>query len=97
MTENSSVSVAENTEAKRYEVSVDGVLAGFATYRDRDGERIVLHSEVFPEFEGHGLAGRLARDALDDIRGRGWQVVPRCPFFAAYIRKHPEYAEMVAK
>ena len=92
-----SVTIAENSDAARYEISVDGVLAGFSTYRDRDGARVVLHTEVSPEFEGHGLAGDLARFVLDDIRGRGLQVVPRCPYVARYIREHPEYADLVTR
>ena len=95
---NAEVQIAENAGASRYEISVDGVLGGFVTYRDRsDGARIALHTEVFPEFEGHGLAGRLARFVLDDIRGRGGRVVPRCPYVAQYIKKHPEYADLVTR
>ena len=90
--------MAENAEASRYEISIDGVLAGFVTFRDRsDGVRIVLHTEVFPEFEGHGLAGRLAQFVLNDILWRGGRVVPRCPYVAQYIKKHPEYADLVAR
>jgi predicted GNAT family acetyltransferase len=36
-------------------------------------------------------------DALDDIRSRGLKVVPLCPFVAAYIRRHPEYEDLVAR
>jgi uncharacterized protein len=36
-------------------------------------------------------------DALDDIRSRGLQVVPLCPFVAAYIRRHPEYEDLVTR
>ncbi len=90
-----SVRVVDNAGAGRYEISVDGVLAGFSTYRDRRDARVVLHTEVFPEFEGHGLAGELARGALADIRGRGLRVVPRCPYVARFIKEHPEYSDLV--
>ena len=64
------VRVADNPELSRYEISVDGTLAGFTTYRLRPGDRIIaVHSEVFPEFEHRGLASELAREMLDDIRG----------------------------
>ena len=82
MAEEQQTRVADNAGLHRYEIYVDDTLAGFAIYRDRPGTRIVLHSEVFPDFEHHGLAGELARVALDDIRSRGLKVVPRCPFFA---------------
>jgi predicted GNAT family acetyltransferase len=51
---------------------------------------------VFPEFEGQGVAAELAKFVLGDIRRRGMRVVPRCPYVAQYIRKHPEYADLVA-
>ncbi|MCP6769229.1 N-acetyltransferase, partial [Klebsiella pneumoniae] len=70
-------------------------LAGFATYRMAQGHIVILHSEVFPEFEHRGLAGRLAGATLDDIRRRGLQVVPRCPYFQKYVREHPEYDDLV--
>jgi uncharacterized protein len=37
------------------------------------------------------------RGALDDMRARGLKVAPVCPFVAAYIRRHPEYADLVGR
>ena len=89
------VRVVDHEEAGRYEIFVDDTLAGFSSYRDRPGVRIVFHSEVFAEFEHRGLASELARFALDDIARRGLRVVPRCPFVAGYISTHPEYRHLV--
>ena len=88
--------VANNADAGRYEVSLDGEPAGFAEYRLRDGRVIFAHTEVDSAFEGHGLGSSLARGALDDVRNRGLQAVPLCPFIAAYIERHPEYQDLVA-
>ena len=63
-------SVADNPAASRYELHVDGKLAGFITYHIR-GQAISLnHTEVDPGFQGGGIAGHLARYALDDARKR---------------------------
>lgn len=79
----------------RYEAEGDGALAGIAVY-SLEGDRLTLeHTEVMPEAEGRGVGGALARAALDDARARGLGVVPRCPFMAAYIRRHPEYRDLV--
>jgi len=79
----------------RYELLVAGKLAGVSTYK-LDGETMTfVHTEVRPAFEGRGLGGRLAKHVLDDARRRGLRVVPRCPFIAAYIERHPEYADLV--
>ena len=90
-----SVSVQDNADRHRYELFVDGSLAGFADYRSRDGRVIVTHSEVDPSFRGQGLGSILARESLDGLRERGVRVVPSCPFFAKYVSEHPEYADLV--
>ena len=93
-----SVEVTDNRELNRYEVRVEGELAGFAQYR-LDGARMtIFHAEVGPSFEGQGVGSRLAKDALDDVRTRDLELVPRCPFIAAYVRRHPdEYLELVSE
>jgi len=87
--------VADNPAASRYELHVDGKLAGFVDYR-RSGEVISLvHTEVEPAFQGEHLATRLARYSLDDARKRGLAVLPSCPYINSWIKKHLEYAELV--
>jgi uncharacterized protein len=89
--------VRDNPEESRYELVVDGRLAGFAQYR-LHGTRITMyHTEVEPEYAGHGLGDQLARAALDDVRRRGLILVPLCPFIAAHIRRHAnDYLDLVA-
>ncbi len=90
------VTVRDEPASARYELFVDGELAGFATYCRENGVMTIPHTEVELRFEGRGLGARLARFALDDARRHGWRVVPRCPFVASYIERHPEYADLVA-
>ena len=89
------VQVVDNPAELRYELEVDGVLAGIIRYRVEPGVIVLVHTDVDPAFEGRGLGGRLVAGALDDIRARGLRVVPLCPFAAAYTRRHPEYADLV--
>ena len=51
-----------------------------------------MHTETDPARAGEGLATRLIRDALDDTRRSGLEIVARCPFVRAFVRRHPEYA-----
>src|SRR5206468_244463 len=83
--------IVDNPDQGRYEAVLGDDLAGIVTYRRRPGHVVFLHTEVLPAFEGRGIGSRLAAGVLDDARARGLAVIPRCPFIAAYIRRHPEY------
>lgn len=87
--------VRNNPDEKRYEIRVDGQLAGFAQYRDRPGLLAFIHTEVDPAFEGKGVGSALAKAALDDARAQDVAVLPFCPFINEYIRRHPEYTGLV--
>ncbi|MFC4587306.1 GNAT family N-acetyltransferase [Sphaerisporangium corydalis] len=89
------VDVSDNHDARRFEITVDGRIAGFAAYRRKPGQLVFTHTQMDDEFEGQGLGGRLIREALDSARGAGTSVVPLCPFVAAFIERHPEYADLV--
>jgi predicted GNAT family acetyltransferase len=89
------VTVADHPERLRYEIHVDGRLAGFVTYA-RHGDRVELvHTEIDPDFEHRGLAAQLARATLDDLRGRGLRVTPTCRYVSGFINQHPEYLDLV--
>jgi predicted GNAT family acetyltransferase len=89
--------VTDNPDERRYEVWVGDRLAGKAEYR-RAGDRVIFfHTEIGQDFAGGGIGSHLARQALDDVRRRGLRVTPKCPFIAAYIRRHPEYQELVSE
>lgn len=84
-----------NADEQRYEIHVDGTLAGFIRARVTDDTVDLFHTEVFDEFEGQGLAGQLATAALDDVREQGKKVIATCPYIASYISKHDEYADLL--
>ena len=87
--------IADNPEAARFEVRIDGRLAGFAQYQLRGGTIVFPPTEIQPEFEGKGLGSVLARAALDGARDTGLTVVPECLFIRGYIESHPEYTELL--
>jgi uncharacterized protein len=87
--------VVDNPSELRYELRVDGNLAGEIRYRRQPGSVVLVHTEIEPSFEGQGMGAVLVRGALEDIRARGARVVPFCPFVAAFIRRHREYTDLV--
>jgi hypothetical protein len=99
--------VRDNSGLSRYELAFEGGTA-FVTYRRLSGQIpgrppggsadvvALLHAEVPEQFEGHGIGSALARGALEAIRAAGNKVEPRCSFIADFIRKHPEFKDMLA-
>lgn len=83
-------------DARRYELRVGGELVGFIDYRLRDDTVVLVHTEVLEAYAGQGHASTLARSALDDARARGLSVVAACPYVAAWVDKHPDYADLLA-
>ena len=87
--------VRDNPIRHRFELEVEGDTA-FANYR-RDGAVLtIMHTEVPKRLEGRGIGSRLVAGVLGLARAQGLAVVPRCPFVAAYIKRHPEYADLLA-
>jgi predicted GNAT family acetyltransferase len=90
------VTVTDRPNELRYEIEVDGEVAGFINYRREPGVIEMVHTDVDPRWEGKGVGAALVEGALDDVRARGLKVRPYCPFVAAYIRRHPGYQDVVA-
>jgi uncharacterized protein len=89
------ISVVDDPAHSRYELRVDGEVAGQLVYRTDGTRRTLVHTEIDPAFEGQGLGSHLAAGALDDARQRGFTVVPLCPFVTAYLRRHHEELDVV--
>ena len=87
--------VRDNPERNRLEIDLgDGTFA-IAAYTLPAGKIMFTHTEVPPAHEGKGLGTALIRFGLNMARERGLQVIPICPFFAAYIKKHAEEQDIL--
>ena len=89
------VTVERRDDERRYVLLLGGEHAGELVFRERGGGVLAfLHTEVDPEKRQRGLGSALVRAALEDARERGLRVVAICPFVEAYLRNHPEYADL---
>jgi predicted GNAT family acetyltransferase len=87
--------VRDNPTRRRYELDVDGAVA-FIDYR-RHGQVVTMtHAEVPIELRGGGIGSALARGALTLAREGGDRVIPACSFVEAYVRRHPEFRDLLA-
>ena len=87
--------LTDNPGQNRFELFLDGTRIGLATYVVRDGAVVIPHTEIDPRFGGRGYGSRLVGLTLDEVRARGLKVVPACPFVGDFIRRHPDYADLL--
>ena len=95
MTQAQDRTVRDNAEKHRFEIDLGDGSFAIAQYTLPAGKIMFTHTEVPPEHEGQGLGTLLIRTALESARERGLKVIPICPFFAAYIKKHPEEQDLL--
>jgi predicted GNAT family acetyltransferase len=90
------VSVVDNPQAGRFELYVDGEVAGFLAYERTGG--VVTFTDLTTDLRraGQGLGLVLVRQALDAVSAEGLLVLPVCPFVRDFIGRHPVYLDLVA-
>jgi predicted GNAT family acetyltransferase len=87
--------ITDNSELGIYEAAIGGRTAAGLVY-SKVGSRVVLMAtSVFPEFRGKGVAARLIGGVLDELRMQGKTATVTCPFGAAFVNAHPEYADVL--
>jgi len=86
--------VVHNLTAQQFELHIEGMIC-LLQYRVANGKIIIHHTEVPPPLENRGLAERMTRAALDYARSLHLQVEPRCPYTAAFLRRHREYCDLL--
>jgi len=89
------VPVTNNQDRHQFEIDNDGHKA-ILVYHARGNTLYLDHTEVPRELEGRGIGGQLAKAGLEFARENGMEVIPICPFVLSYLRRHPEYVDVVA-
>jgi len=87
--------VTDNVAAHRFELVEAGETA-FADYVRRDGRLVIPHVEAPIALRGSGAAGRLMEGVAAHARAERVQIVPLCSYAAAWLRRHPEHADLIA-
>ncbi|HLX65844.1 MAG TPA: GNAT family N-acetyltransferase [Puia sp.] len=88
------LNVFNNIERQQFQVGLDGEVASLE-YRLKEGRIVLMHTEVPEKFGGHGVGSALADYAFRYARSNHLPVKIYCPFVQAYIKRHPEYRDMV--
>jgi len=86
--------VTHDSAQSRFTATVDGVL-GVLDYQLHNGAMAIVHTGVPSQVGGRGIAADLTKVALDTARANGWKVRPLCSYAAVYVRRHPEYNDLL--
>ncbi|RMI34396.1 N-acetyltransferase [Nocardia stercoris] len=89
------IEVRDRPELDRFELLVDGLVAGHCDYQDTGSERALVHTEIYPRYEGQGYGKILVQAALDATRADGFQILPLCPMVHHFVESRPEYLALV--
>ncbi|MEV3959543.1 GNAT family N-acetyltransferase [Nocardia sp. NPDC050193] len=87
--------VRNNTALERFEITVEGEVAGYTEYQDTVGERAFVHTEVDPRFDGRDYARVLVESALHATHAEGLGVLPMCRVVQHFIETQPRYLSLV--
>ena len=90
----------DNETEKQYEFHIEQFipkLEYIKTPRENTKKIFLTHTEVPKELEGKGIGSALIKQVLEEIKKNDWTLVPLCPFVATYIKRHPEWKELVLK
>jgi phosphotransferase system enzyme I (PtsI) len=89
--------VTHNVKLQRFEVQAGDAPLAFLSYT-HEGERVLLDHTFVPDaLRGQGIAAALARAALNEARQRHWRIIPRCSYVATFIKRNPDFADLVAR
>ena len=91
-----SAALLKNEEKKRFELAVDGHVAFIEYILTNQNVMYLTHTEVPVALEGKGVGSSIVAKALNYIRSNGFTLAPLCPFVAAYLKRHPEWKEILA-
>ena len=84
----------DKTVLNRFEMMQEGLLTRL-DYRAEKGRLVLLYIEVPRALEGRGFAAELLRAVLSRVRERGMKIVPVCSYVQLFLRRHPEYADLL--
>lgn len=91
------MTIRNNERQSQFETTIDGH-TGYTAYDLEEPGRIVFtHTIVPPELEGRGVASAIVKHALEYARAKNLKVVPQCAYVASFIKRHPEYEELLAR
>ena len=89
------IAIRHDEERQRFEAEVEGHAARLE-YRLEGEVLAITHTEVPEAIGGRGIAAQLVQAAVDFAQAQGLKIAPRCAYAEAWMRRHPQYAQLRA-
>lgn len=86
--------VKHDPEKGKFFIKISGKEAHLVYKKAGEGVLDYMHTFVPPELRGGGIAGKIVKTALEYAREHQFRVIPSCSYVDAFIRRHPEFADM---
>jgi uncharacterized protein len=88
------VPIVHDPNVREFFADIDGARP-VLQYRYANGLMTIYHTGVPATLANRGIAGELARAALEFARAAGWKVDPACSYVRAFMQRHVEYADLM--
>lgn len=89
------IKIFNNEPRHHFETLLGNGEYAFIENRWRKGALVLMHTLVPEQYEGKGIAGALAKFALEYAREKKLALVVYCPYVKAYMKRHPEYDDLL--
>ena len=89
--------VKHDTEMTTFSIELDGAEAVLMYLPVGEDALDFKDTYVPPEHRGRGVAAALAGSAFEYAKEHGYRVIPTCPYIETYLKRHPEYEDLVTR
>ncbi len=86
--------IRDNAEEGRYEILVNGDVAGFVDYHRSADRMMIPRTVTLPAYRGQGFAGMLVQHVMDQARSQGRSVTTSCWYVRDWLAAHPDYRDL---
>jgi predicted GNAT family acetyltransferase len=90
------IHITNNEQLLHFETPLSNGEFAFVEYRWHNKELVLMHTLVPEGFEGKGIAGALAKYALEYAKANQLKIIVYCPYINAYLKRHTEYQVLLA-
>jgi predicted GNAT family acetyltransferase len=88
------LTVIHNKPSNRFEIDLGDKIA-VLVYMIKADLFLLLHTEVPPQFEGRGIAAKMAHETLEYAKKEGFKIRSYCSYTTRYIERHKEYEDLL--